>query len=138
MAEDAKIDDGARSRFRRALQQFRKGREEERAAREMQQNGDEAQERPCESERILCRELEEYMYSWDREIGRPHNLSTKIWQMMQSNNTKSHKLESDFTETLEETHLLGWNETAKTIKVEEDESPWRWSGCCSLAEVSDL
>ena len=66
-------------------------------------------------------------YSWDREIGRPHNLSTKIWQMMQSSNTKSDNLECDFTEILEKTHQLEWNEAAKSIRVwaekEEDGSP---------------
>ena len=108
MAEDAKVDDSDRSRLRRALKQLRKDREEERAARkfleEMQQNVDEAQEPASESEWTLCRELEEYMYSWDREIGRPHNLRTKIWQMMQSNSTKSDNLESDYTHILEKTH----------------------------------
>ena len=67
------------------------------------------------------------MFSWDREIARPHNLSAKIWQMMQSNNTKSDNLEGDFAENLEKTHQPGWNETAKAIRVcdekEEDESP---------------
>ena len=126
MAEDAKVDDGDRSRLMRALKELRKDREEERAARElleeMQQNLDEAQERASVSERSLCRELEEYMYSWDPELGRPHNLSTKIWQMMQSNNTKSDNLESDFAvaDILEKTH-------PKSIRVwaekEVDESP---------------
>ena len=146
MAEDAKVDDGARSRLRRALKQLRKDREEERAAREllegMQQHVDEAQERACESERSLCRELAEYMYSWERENGIPHDFCTKNWQMMQSNNTKSDKLESDFTEILERMHQLVWKETAKTIRVwaekEEDESPLSWSGSCSLPELSDL
>ena len=56
------------------------------------------------------------MYSSDREIGRQHNLSAKIWQMMQSNNTKSDNLESDFAEILEKTHQLAWKETAKAIQ----------------------
>ena len=54
------------------------------------------------------------MYSQDRETGRPNNLSAKNWQMMQSNFAK------------ERTHQLGWNETAKAIKVwaekEDDDS----------------
>ena len=40
--------------------------------------------------------------------------------MMRSKNTKSDNLESDFAEILEKTHLLGWNETAKTIRVWAD------------------
>ena len=67
------------------------------------------------------------MYSWDREIGRSNNFSTKIWQMMQSNSTKSDNLESDFADIQEKAHQLEWNETAKSIRVwaekEEDESP---------------
>ena len=35
MAEEAKVDDGARSRLRSALKQLRKDTEEERAAREL-------------------------------------------------------------------------------------------------------
>ena len=70
--------------------------------------------------------VQEYMHSWEREIGRPNNLGTNIWQMMQSNNTKYDNLESNSTEILENTHLLGWNETAKSVRVwaekEEDES----------------
>ena len=65
----------------------------------MQRHVQEAQE-PAEEN--LCRELEEHMYSSEREIGRPNDLSTEIWQIMQSNNTKSVKLESDFTEILGE------------------------------------
>ena len=130
MADDAKCDDGDRGRLRRALNQLRKDRREERAARElqeeMQQYVDEAQERAWESEQNLCSKLVEYMYSWERAIGRPNNLGT--------NNTKSENLESDFTEILEKTHLLGWNETAKSIRVwaekEEAESSWSWSGSC--------
>ena len=63
----------------------------EKLLEEVRQNADEAQERASESERSLCRELEEFMYSWEPEIGRTNNLSTKIWQMMQSHNTKSEK-----------------------------------------------
>ena len=108
MAEDAKGDDGDRGRLRRALNQLRKDGREERAARELQeetqQNVDEAQERAWESEQSLCSKLVKDMCSWERAIGR------------------------------QKTHVLGWNETAKSIRVwaekEEDESSSRWSGSC--------
>ena len=94
----------------------------------MQQNVDEAHARASESERSLCKEFEEDMYSRDREIGRSNNLSTRIWQIMQSNNTKSDNLEIDFAEILEKTHQLEWGETAKSIRVraekQEDDSPY--------------
>ena len=73
----------------------------------MQENVERAQERVLESEESLCKELDEYMYSWEQEAGRPHNLSTKIRQTMQSNDTKSENLENDFTEILEKTKFLG-------------------------------
>ena len=103
------------------MKQLREERDEENEARalleEMQRNLDEAHARPCETERRLYQELEEYMYSWEREVGGPNNLSAKIWQMMQSNSTKSLNLES----------LLGWNDPTISTKVwaekEDDESP---------------
>ena len=62
MAEQAKVDDGVRTRLRKALKQFRKAREEERAAKEhqeeMQENVEKAQERVLESEENLCKELD--------------------------------------------------------------------------------
>ena len=47
MAEDAKVDDGTRTRIKKGLKQLRKARDEERAAElleEMQQKVAEAQE----------------------------------------------------------------------------------------------
>ena len=41
---------------------------------------------------------------------------TSSAQMIQSSNTESENLEGDFTETLENTSLLGWNESKKSIK----------------------
>ena len=78
--------------------------------KDMQQHVEEAQER-------VCRELQKYMYSWEDEVRRPNHHSTKIWQMIQRNNTNSENLENDFTEILEKTHLLGWNEATKSIRV---------------------
>ena len=74
-----------------------------------------AQERVLLLEEILWKELDEYMYSWEQESGTPNHLSMMIWRLVQSNNSKSENLESDFTEILEKTHLLGWNETPKSI-----------------------
>ena len=101
MAEGAKVDDGVRSRPRKAFKRLRKDREEEKAARElqeeMQRNVEEAQERVLESKENLFRELKEYMYSRQNERRRAPHLGTKIWQMIQSNNTKCGSLENDFT-----------------------------------------
>ena len=71
MAEDAKVDDGIRTRLKRALKKLRKDREVERAARElqeeMQRNVEEAQEPVWESDENLCKELEEDMHSWENQ-----------------------------------------------------------------------
>ena len=91
--------------LRKTLKQLRKERDEENHARalleEMQQNLDEAHARASETEQRLHRKLEKYMYSWDRESGRPQNDSDNICQMMQSNDTKSENLDKDFAEILE-------------------------------------
>ena len=60
----------------------------------MQRNVEKAQERVWVSEANLCRKLEKYNYSRDREIGRPNNRNTSIRQMMQSNNTKFENLDT--------------------------------------------
>ena len=94
---------------------------------EMQQNLDEAHARASETERRLCHELEDYTYSWDREIGRPNNLSDTIWQMMQSGKRGRRTLLKKNSQKFWRTHQLKWNETAKAIKVwvekEDDEIP---------------
>ena len=117
MAEDTKFEDGDKSRLRKALKQHRKDRHEGNAARElleeMQQNVGEAHARASESEKSLWKELKEYMYPWDREFGRPNNLSTKIWKRIQSNNAKSDILESDFADLQERTHQLGGTKLQK-------------------------
>ena len=82
----------------------------------MQENVEKAQKRVLQLEDNLWKELDEYMYSWEQETGRPNHFSTKIWQMIQSSNTKSENLENYFTEILEKTHVLGWNETTKSIR----------------------
>ena len=56
---------------------------------EMQRNLDEAQVRASETERKLGRVLREYIYSFEKEMGRPHHIMNKMWQMMQSRDTKT-------------------------------------------------
>ena len=107
--------------MKKGLKQLRKAREEERAAKELQEemleNVEKAQERVLQLAENLWKELDEYMYSWEQEFGRPNHLSTKIWQLIRSNHTKSENLENDFTEILDRTRVLGWNETTESIRV---------------------
>ena len=117
MADNANVEDGDNRRFRETLKQLRKERDEENEARalleEMQQNL-EAHARASETERILCLEHEDYMYSWDREVGRPNNLSAKNWQIMQSNNMKLENLEKDFAGGFVENAPTGVERSGKT------------------------
>ena len=59
--------------------------------------------------------------------GRAQNISDKLWQMMQSNDTMSENLDKDFAEILEKVHQIGWNESAKVSRVwaekNDDDSP---------------
>ena len=74
---------------------------------EMQENVDEAHAGGSEAEQRLCREPEVYTYSWDRGSGRPQNISDILWEMMQSNDTKSENLDEDFDEILERARQEG-------------------------------
>ena len=109
------------------MKQLLKEENEENDARalleEMQKNVDEAHAKASETKQRLYRELEDFMYTWDRGSGRTPNISGKSWQMLQSNDTKSENLEY-----LEKTHLREWNETRKAIRIwaekGDDDSPW--------------
>ena len=54
----------------------------------MQRSLDEAQARSYETARKLDRVLGEYVDSSKKELGRPHHIMNKMWQMMQSRDTK--------------------------------------------------
>ena len=57
------------------------------------------------------------MYSWDRGSGRPQNICDKLWQMMQSSDTKSENFDKDVAEILVKAHQIGWNESSKVSRV---------------------
>ena len=75
------------------LHQLQMRREEEDEARgpieELQRNLDEAHTRSYEVERQLDRVLREYIESFEKEMGRPQLIMNKMWQMMQSRDTKN-------------------------------------------------
>ena len=81
--------------IRDLLEQLQKRREEEDEARglteEVQRNLDEAQNRSYEVERKVDRVLWEYTEASDKEMVRPQLIMTKLWQMMQSRDTKKMK-----------------------------------------------
>ena len=66
----------------------------------MQHNLDEAQNKSYEVERKLNRILWEYIGAFDKERGRPQLIMTKLWQLMQSRDTKNSNVDKDLDETL--------------------------------------
>ena len=72
MAEDAKIDDGIRTRIKKGLKQLSKAREKARAAKELQEeiheNEEKAQERVLEVEENLWVTFNEDMNSWEQIV----------------------------------------------------------------------
>ena len=102
------------------LGELRKRRAEEDEARnlieEMQRNLDEAQHKSLEVEQKLIRILWEYIEAFDKERGRPQLIMTKLWQMMQSSETKYLNLEKDLDETLNKIKQTGWDESTRTMR----------------------
>ena len=65
-------------------------------------------------ERKLDRVLWEYIEVFDKELGRPQLIMTKLWQMMQSRDTKNLNLDKDFGEIMGKVKQTGWNESTRT------------------------
>ena len=63
----------------------------------MQRDLDEAQARASETERKLGRVLRGNIYSHEK-MERPHCIMDKMWQMMQSKDTKTLNLDKDLEE----------------------------------------
>ena len=93
------------------LQQHQKEREEKEEARglmeEMQRNLDEARARASEKE---GRVLGEFIFSSAKEMVRPHCIMDKMWQMMQSEETKTLNPDKDLEEIMNKAKQVGWNE----------------------------
>ena len=123
-----KQEERERGMIRDLLGELRKRGEEEDEARnlieEMQRNLDEAQHQSFEVERMLDRVHWEYIEAFDKERGRPQLIMTKLWQMMQSRDTKNLNLNKDLDEILSKIKQSGWNESTRTSRFwtqDEDE-----------------
>ena len=130
MVELAAIDeiqeDKERIIIKKTLTQLDKEEKEAEEARtllyDMQQNVDEADAKVSR----LYREINEKMHSWDQELGRPHHIMDKMWQMMQSNDTETMNLDKDFEEMVSKAKQTGWNGSTKTTRFwaeEEEQNP---------------
>ena len=71
--------------------------------------------------------LWENIEAFEKEIGRPQLIMTKIWQMMQSRDTKNLNSDKDFEEIVSKVKQIGWNESTRTTgfrRQEEDADQW--------------
>ena len=116
-----------RGTIRDLLVELRKRRDEEDEARnlieEMHRNLDDVQNKSHEVEQKLNRILLGYIEAFDKERGRPRLLVTKLWQMMQSKDTKNLNLDKGLDEILSKTKQTGWNEStrAKRFWTQDEE-----------------
>ena len=115
---DEKQEQKERGMIREVLEQLQKRRVEENEAKglieEIQRSLDEAQNRSYEVELKLDRVLWEYMEAFDKELGRPRLIMTKLWQMMQRRDTKNFNLDKDFDDMMSKVKQTGWNESTRT------------------------
>ena len=125
---DENQEERERGMIRDQLVELRKRREEEDEARnlieEMQRNLDDAHNKSYELEQKLNRILWEYIEVFDKERGRPRILMTKLWQLMQSRETKNLNLDRDLDEILSKIKQTGWSESTRTRRFcaqDEDE-----------------
>ena len=128
---DEKQEERERGMIRDLLGELRKRREEEDEARnlieEMQRNLDEAQNRSCEVGRKMNRILSEYIEAFDKERGRPQLIMTKLWQLMQSRDTKLN-VNKGLDEILSNIKQTGWNESTRSRRFwTQDEDKYQQS-----------
>ena len=91
---------------------------------EIQRNLDVAQKKSYEAEQTLYRIVWEYIEAFNKERGRPKIIMTKLWQLMQSRDTKNLNLDKDLLEILTNMKRTDWCEAARTRRFwaqDEDE-----------------
>ena len=77
----------------------------------------------CRNGRSGNRVLWEYIEAFDKELGRPQLVLPKLWEMMQSKDTKNLNMDKDLDEILSRIKQTGWNESTRTKRfwTQDDE-----------------
>ena len=91
---------------------------------EMRENPEAAQHKSFEAEQRLCSALRVHVDTFDNVRGRPKTIMTKLWQLMQSRDTKHLDLDEDLEEILSKMKQMGGSEEVKTRRLwaqDEDE-----------------
>ena len=74
------------------------------------QSNEKSSKNMLQLEEKLWMEFDECTYSWEQESRRPNHFNTKIWQMIQSNNTKAENLEYVISQKFWRKHI-SWDGT---------------------------
>ena len=61
--------------------------------------------------------MEDYIFSWELEKRKSRTLYTKIWQMVQSSNTKAENLEHDSTEICGKIQRAGLERRSDSVQM---------------------
>ena len=77
-------------------------------------NLDEAQKRRYEVERRVDVEIRDFLEASDEEEACPQLILAKLWQMMQSRDTKNLNLDKDFDEITRKMKQTGWTDATRT------------------------
>ena len=90
-AIDERLGDKERSMLKDVLKQLQKERRKTRLVRLWKKCNTIWRKRTPEPLKLngFFRVLGEYILTWDKELERPHCVMDKMWQMMQSNETKT-------------------------------------------------
>ena len=114
---DEKQEERYRCRLRDQLIEVRKRKDKDDEARclieEMQRNLDAAQNKNYMAEQKLYSILWEYIEAFDKERGRPEIIITKLWQLMQSRDTKKLNLDKNLQEILPQRKQADQSEAAR-------------------------
>ena len=104
---------------------------------DMQQNVDEADASVTKTRSRLCPEINEYMHSWEEELGRTHHIMDKMWQMMQSNDTKTMNLDKDVEEMVRKAKQTGLTGSTKQHGSGQKKRNKIRNQCCSTLKPAD-
>ena len=81
---------------------------------EIQQTFDEAQKKRYEVERRDDIEIRDFLEASEKEEACPQLILAKLWQMMQSRDTKNLNLDKDFDEIMSKMKQTGWTDATRT------------------------
>ena len=111
---------GERDKLGDKLDFFSRGKKRkmrQRVMEEMRKNVEGAQHKSFKTEQSLCSAFREYVDTFERDRCRPKPMMTKLWQSMQSRETKNLNLDKDLEDILSKMRQIGGSEEEKAARV---------------------